>query len=173
MTFAQVKKMRLIVVLAALCISTVGVGQAPAPLVAGAPTLTLTQSTWPATSDNDKPLDGRLFFSAQQRQRLDDARKRGVVGGDDGKILELPPSVLNGFVKRSDGNTAVWVDGISRWNAKSGSMDVLSPSDVGGPAAYLKTTQGEVGTVTPTRHARIKKAVLPRVKKMAKRRRTR
>lgn len=170
MTFAQVKKMRLIVVLAALCISTVGVGQAPAPLVAGAPTLTLTQSTWPATSDNDKPLDGRLFFSAQQRQRLDDARKRGVVGGDDGKILELPPSVLNGFVKRSDGNTAVWVDGISRWNAKSGSMDVLSPSDVGGPAAYFKPSKGESVLLSPVHTARSKKVVKSRVKKRTKNR---
>ena len=143
MTFAQVKKMRLIVVLAALCISTVGVGQAPAPLVAGAPTLTLTQSTWPATSDNDKPLDGRLFFSAQQRQR---------------------------FVKRSDGNTAVWVDGISRWNAKSGSMDVLSPSDVGGPAAYFKPSKGESVLLSPVHTARSKKVVKSRVKKRTKNR---
>ena len=171
MTFVRAR-MRLALIATALCVSPASTGQtAAATPPSSSPTPTQQPSS--AVPDTVKRLDGRLFFSAQQRQRMDEARKRGVVSGDDGQLVETPPSVLNGFVKRSDGNTAVWVDGVSRWNAKSGSADSLSPSDVGGPAAYMKTTRGEIGAVSPTHHARIKKPVMSRVKKITKRRQTR
>ena len=123
-------------------------------------------------------LESRLFFSPQQRQRIDEARKRGVALGADTQLEEAPPvenlpPVLNGFVKRSDGNTAVWVDGVSRWNADSKGANNLSPSDVGGPANYLKSTSVEIAAPAIKHRARIKKPVKPRVKKITKLRRLR
>ena len=171
MTFVRAR-MRLALIATALCVPPVSTGQTVAATPSSS-SLTPPQQPSPAVPDTAKRLDGRLFFSAQQRQRMDEARKRGVVSGDDGQLVETPPSVLNGFVKRSDGNTAVWVDGVSRWNAKGGRADSLSPSDVGGPAAYLKTIRGEIGAVSPTHHVRIKKPVMSRVKKITKRRQTR
>ena len=120
--------------------------------------------------DAAKRLEGRLFFSPEERQRMDRARKRGLVTGEDGQIMEPPASVLNGFVKRSDGNTAVWVDGVPRWNANSKNADGLMPADVGGPASYLKASSGETVAPMPKQTTRAKKVVKPRVKKNATRR---
>ena len=156
--------MRIACVGLALCVPLVCAGQA----LAATPPTPSQQPPKPlpeVSPDAAKRLEGRLFFSAEQRQRMDNARKRGLVSSDDGQVVETPPSVLNGFVKRSDGNTAVWVDGVQRWNAASGTADSLSPSDVGGPATYLKLTSGETVAAVPKHTARAKKAVKPRVKK--------
>ena len=145
------------------------------PLVCAAQTIAAT----PPSRQPPKPLaevspdaatrlEGRLFFSAEQRQRMDDARKRGLVSGDDGRVVEPPPSVLNGFVKRSDGNTAVWVDGVPRWNAQSKNADSLSPGDVGGPASYLRASSGETVAVPVRQTVRARKAVKPRATKLKK-----
>ena len=118
--------------------------------------------------DTAKRLEGRLFFSPAERQRMNDARKRGLVPGEDGQLVEPPPSVLNGFVKRSDGNISVWLDGVPRWNAKSKNTDGLLPSDVGGPAAYLKASSGESIAASPKQKVRAKKVIKPRTKKLTK-----
>lgn len=118
--------------------------------------------------DAAKRLEGRLFFSPEERQRMDRARKRGLVTGEDGQIMEPPASVLNGFVKRSDGNTAVWVDGVPRWNASSKNADGLLPADVGGPASYLKASSGETVVSAPTPRGRAKKAAKLRAKSITK-----
>ena len=146
------------------------------PFVSASQTATVvpTQATQQSLSPTAAPLDtadrleGRLFFSAQERQRMDAARRRGLVVGDDGQLVEAPPSVLNGFVKRSDGNTAVWVDGNVRWNAKSKNADSLLPSDVGGPSEYLKSTNGEVMVVSTKHTAFPKKTVKPRAQRITK-----
>lgn len=127
-----------------------------------------TQQPPPVTPEVTKPLEGRLFFSPQQRQQIDTARRRGFVSGDNGQLVEAPPSVLNGFVKRSDGNTAVWVDGDVRWNANSRSVGSLSPGDVGGPSVYLKSTSGEAKALAQRPAAIGKKAVKQRAKRMTK-----
>ena len=127
-----------------------------------------TQQPPPVTPEVTKPLEGRLFFSPQQRQQIDTARRRGFVSGDNGQLVEAPPSVLNGFVKRSDGNTAVWVDGDVRWNANSRSVGSLSPGDVGGPSVYLKSTSGEAKALAQRPAAISKKAVKPRAKRITK-----
>ena len=127
-----------------------------------------TQQPPPVTPEVTKPLEGRLFFSPQQRQQIDTARRRGFVSGDNGQLVEAPPSVLNGFVKRSDGNTAVWVDGGVRWNAKTASTSILLPTDVGGPASYLKSTTFEAPTPVAKNTARSKKPVKPRAKRTTK-----
>lgn len=168
MTFVRAR-MRLALIATALCVPPVSTGQTAAAMATpSSSSLTPPQQPSPAVPDTAKRLDGRLFFSAQQRQRMDVARKRGVVSGDDGQLVETPPSVLNGFVKRSDGNTAVWVDGVSRWNAKGGRADSLSPSDVGGPAAYLKASSGESVMPSPKHTVRSKKGVKSRAKKRTK-----
>ena len=118
--------------------------------------------------DAAKPLEGRLFFSPEERQRMDRARKRGLVPGEDGQIMEPPASVLNGFVKRSDGNTAVWVDGVPRWNANSKNADGLLPADVGGPASYLKASSGETLVPAPPPRGRAKKAARLSAKSITK-----
>ena len=128
-----------------------------------------TQQPPPVTPEVTKPLEGRLFFSPQQRQQIDTARRRGFVSGDNSQLVEAPPSVINGFVKRNDGNMVVWVDGNVRWNAKTSSASGLLPTDVGGPSEYLKSTSGGALAPTPKPAVRVKKPVKPRAKKHAKR----
>ena len=147
----------------ALCLPAPVVAQAiAAPLpsqqtVQDAPSVTPEMTT--------KRLDGRLFYSAQERQRLDNARKRGLIVGDTSSPLETPPSVLNGFVKRSDGNTAVWVDGDVLWNTNTRVVGSLSPGDVGGPSEYVKPAIRETQAASPRPNVRAKKAVKGRVRK--------
>lgn len=103
------------------------------------------------TGDSSLPFEGRLFFSDRERQRIDDSRRRGLVSGDDAQLVEAPTSTLNGFVQRSDGHAAVWVDGVPRWDTKNNKANALLPSDVGGPANYLKSTSGEA-VALPIKH---------------------
>ena len=153
----------------ALCVPMTGASQTPATSAPLPPTMQKSDIAVPeAKPDTAKGLEGRLFFSAEQRQRMDNARKRGLVSNDDGQLIAPPVSVLNGFVKRSDGNTAVWVDGVPRWNAKSGSTAGLMPTDVGGPAGYLKSTNVETPVLSVKPAKRAKKVTKPRVKKNAK-----
>ena len=87
----------------------------------------------PSTS---QALAGRLFFSREQRERLDRARAGGgtVVEAD---IVDPPVSRINGFVKRSDGDMAVWIDGrMRRLPANAGNE--LVPGVVGGSANNLR-----------------------------------
>jgi len=77
-----------------------------------------------------QPLSGTLFFSQRERATMDRLRKTGAVSLDD--IAEQSrPSVLNGFVKRSDGQSTIWVDGQPRFNLASGAIQPLQPQDVG------------------------------------------
>jgi len=70
----------------------------------------------PAIAD-EAPL-GRLFFTPQQRAALDNARRNKIrsdaVAGAVVKKPRPPVArsvVINGVVKRSDGETIVWVNG--------------------------------------------------------------
>ena len=84
-----------------------------------------------------QPLSGVLFFSRDQRERLDRARTRGAPLSDS-VAAEPAPSVLDGFVKRSDGQSAIWVDGQPRYNVQSDGVRRLQPQDVGGANEHLK-----------------------------------
>ena len=110
-------------------------GQTIAAALTTAPAPPASPAVPPETA---KRLDGRLFFSALERQRLDDARKRGLVIGDDGQPVQAPPSVLNGFVKRSDGQITIWLDGQARNKQRSLNARELQPQDVGGNADAIK-----------------------------------
>ncbi len=88
-----------------------------------------------------KPLSGTLFFDPGQRASMDRTRKHPVVvsdGDSDGVIPERAPSVVNGFVKRSDEKITVWVDGQMRNDVRSQAAQVLRPEDVGGVSTSIK-----------------------------------
>ena len=143
----------------------------PAAMSPIAPVIQQRPATPPALPlDAATQLEGRLFFSPQERQRIDVARKRGTVPDIDDRLVETQSSTLNGFVKRSDGHLAVWVDGVPRWDATHKAGDALSPSDVGGPAAYVTATSGETMAPSQKHTVRGKKPIKPRLKKNIKRR---
>ena len=121
-----------------------------------------TVSTMTLTSDTARRLEGRLFFTATERQLMDQARKRGMVVNDDGMFVEAPPNVLNGFVKRSDGKAVVWVDGEVRWNAQSPNATDLVPANVGAPADYVKSMNVETPKPAQARSVRARKPVKAR-----------
>ena len=135
---------------------------------AALPTTSAAPASTAVPLDTTNRLDGRLFFSAQERQRLDNVRKRGLVLGNDGQPVQAPPSILNGFVKRSDGSAALWIDGNVRWNAQGKNTASLVPSDVGGPAEYVRATVGEPKALASRPTGRTRKAVKPRAKTVTK-----
>ena len=108
------------------------------------PAVTAAQPMAPQTSvagaaitEVSQPLSGRLFYSREQRERMDRARARGdaMPGTTD---VAPTPSTLNGFVKRSDGQTMIWVDGQPRYNSTSRELENLRPQDVGGSSERIQ-----------------------------------
>jgi hypothetical protein len=53
---------------------------------------------------------GRLFLTPQQREALD-ARRKARVPDKPAAVQASPSTRLDGFVKRSDGPTTVWING--------------------------------------------------------------
>lgn len=102
------------------------------------------QVTAPSSVDKiapvTQPLAGTLFFGREQRDQMDRVRKVGAVAviDDAGVLVEPAVSVLNGFVKRSDGQTTIWVDGQVRNNVQSLKANGLQPQDVGGPSEAIR-----------------------------------
>ncbi len=78
-----------------------------------------------------QPLPGTLFFSREQRDRLDNARKRGDVVAEGDVVFRESPSAISGYLRRSDGNTTVWVDGKAYPNAAQTLAQRVQPGDVG------------------------------------------
>jgi hypothetical protein len=56
---------------------------------------------------------GRLFFTPDQRAALDARRKARVPDKPAAAVVASPVTKLDGFVKRSDGRSTVWVNGES------------------------------------------------------------
>ena len=100
-----------------------------------------------------QPLAGTLFFDQRQRDQMDRARKRGVVSIDD-VSGEPAVSVLNGFVKRSDGQITIWVDGQPRSDVRSSAVRELQPQDVGGSSDTIKVLDMRPKTNLSMRRAR-------------------
>lgn len=111
----------------------------------------------------NKPLAGTLFFDPIQRARMDRMRKHPVAlsGGDgegDGVFPAPTSSVVNGFVKRSDGQSVVWVDGEPRYNVQSANLIRLQPTDVGGEGkSVLLNSSIETSKTTAPAKLRAKK----------------
>ena len=83
-----------------------------------------------------EPISGTLFFTREQREQIDRARKQGYfVEVEEGVVAEKPRRpVINGFVKRSDGADAVWING-ECMNLAAGAAESISATDVGSSAA--------------------------------------
>ena len=54
---------------------------------------------------------GRLFFTPEQRAELDARRKARVPDKPAAVLIESPSTTLDGYVKRSDGKSTVWLNG--------------------------------------------------------------
>ena len=79
-----------------------------------------------------KVLTGTLFNTQEQRDLLDRARLRG--GAPEAEVvapIEGERSVINGFVKRSDGRNTVWVDDVMKRDPRSEIVEQLDPNVVG------------------------------------------
>ncbi len=76
---------------------------------------------------------GALFTTREQRDRLDRARSRRAMPEDEA-VAETEPtqSVINGFVKRSDGRDTVWVDDVMKRDPRQELVQQLEPNVVGG-----------------------------------------
>lgn len=87
-----------------------------------------------------QPLAGTLFLDPLERDRMDRARKTGSIVIDDLSARNDPP-VMNGFVKRSDGRSVIWIDSLVRYNIQSARVDLLQPSDVGNESVNLSVRE--------------------------------
>jgi hypothetical protein len=102
-----------------------------------------------------KVLTGTLFNTVEQRQRLDRARLRGGVPENEvAAAVEPERSVINGFVKRSDGRNTVWVDDVMKRDPRSEVVEQLEPNVVGGTTRGLskatsKNLQSETRFTSP------------------------
>jgi hypothetical protein len=103
-----------------------------------------------------KVLTGTLFNTHEQRERLDRARQRGGVPEDEVvAAVEPERSVINGFVKRSDGRNTVWVDDVMKRDLRSEILEQLEPNVVGGMTrglskAALKNSKTEASFAIPS-----------------------
>ena len=89
----------------------------------------------PPVNSRAATLTGTLFNTREQRERLDRARQRGGVIEDNVEtMVEAKPSVINGFVKRSDGRDTVWVDDVMKRDPRAEVIEQLEPNMVGGVA---------------------------------------
>lgn len=87
---------------------------------------------------------GRLFFTPEQRQSLD-ARRKARLPDKPAPALASPTMRLDGYVKRSEGRSTVWVNGETTDDASripSGSDDRL-PVHVGDTGGRVPLKPGE------------------------------
>jgi hypothetical protein len=122
------------------------------------------------TAGAQAPL-GRLFFTPEQREALDARRKARVPDKPAAAAVATPTLRLDGFVKRSDGRSTVWVNGESqsetspeapRIGAASGEVSVNvgdSPSRVTlKPGEVLDRGNGEVRDVIGEGEIRVRRS---------------
>jgi hypothetical protein len=73
---------------------------------------------------------GRLFFTPQQRAELEKRRNTKVV--EEQPLAQESSVTLNGFVRRSDGRTTTFVNGVPRYDTRTargdGRVTVSEPS---------------------------------------------
>jgi hypothetical protein len=87
---------------------------------------------------------GRLFFSPEQRAALDARRKARVFDKPAAApIVASPTTRLDGYVRRSDGRSTVWVNGAQADEA-SPQADGRVSVTVGDSEARVRLKPGEV-----------------------------
>ena len=99
-----------------------------------------------------RPLVGTLFVDQLDRERMNDARKRGDASFQ-GTPTYVTPSVLDGFVKRSDGKSIVWVDGVPRTMSDERMIARVQPASVGleSTTIIFRDLNGEAALIEPAR----------------------
>jgi hypothetical protein len=111
----------------------------------------VVRSAWaetePAAGAKDatpNSLSGTLFFARAEREQMNSARKGGVVAPSP-ENLNTPrsTSAINGFVRRSDGTTTVWVDEQMRENMEPMIAAQLQPTSVGAPFTLHRVSEAE------------------------------
>lgn len=134
-----------------------GLGTVPSPAHAQTTASTLKITAATKLEPTPKVLPGTLFNTQEQRERLDRARRRGGVLEDeviDLDAVEPERSVINGFVKRSDGRDTVWVDDVMKRDPWLEVMERLEPNVVGGATrglskAALTNSKAQVSFFSP------------------------
>ena len=86
---------------------------------------------------------GRLFFTDDQRAALDARRRARVPDKPAAAVVASPTTRLDGFVKRSQGPSTVWVNGEPlQESVRPGGRSVSVP--VGDAGARVELKPGEV-----------------------------
>lgn len=83
---------------------------------------------------------GRLFFTPEERARLD-RQRRGETHEAAAPGATPSAGEVTGFVKRSDGRNTVWIDGQPMPARSPGSAQLLDPRGV---RAYADRQQGDL-----------------------------
>lgn len=82
---------------------------------------------------------GRLFLTPQQRSELDRRRANPVVEAQP--AAQESAVTINGYVRRSDGRTTTWVNGVPRYDAPPARRD--GRVTVNEPGAQVTLKVGE------------------------------
>ena len=85
---------------------------------------------------------GRLFFTPEQRAALDARRKARVPDKPAANTVVSPTTRLDGYVRRSQGPSTVWVNGVNVDEASPGS-DARVSVPVGDSGARVGLKPGE------------------------------
>lgn len=95
-------------------------------------------------------LSGRLFYSREERERMDRAR---AGNREAGERMQGDPGApgINGFVKRSDSDAIVWVDGQAKL-VSAESAQKITPNMVGGSS---NTLQVKMSDRSPTARSKV------------------
>lgn len=122
----------------------------------------------PVEAEVTMPLTGTLFFSQEQRQRMDRARRSGLVSVDAETTTDSQRSIINGFVKRSDGATFVWVDERGQLLASGSLADQIQPLSVGTTLSDVRVAAVDIrrrsAEIAPRRQVRPKPAAKSKTK---------
>jgi hypothetical protein len=90
------------------------------------------ERTFPAKAAAPASLGGTLFFARGERAHMDRARKGGVPAPPpEDRYTPAKSNAINGFVKRGDGTTTVWVDEQTRQNVEPAVAAQLESMSVG------------------------------------------
>ncbi len=71
---------------------------------------------------------GRLFFTPEQRQALDQTRKQPRIQKEMQGVSPVETFTLNGIVKRDDGSITLWINQVPTTTQKSNSLS-MNPAE--------------------------------------------
>ena len=111
-----------------------------------------------------QPFGGTLFFSREQRSQMDRDRDRPPSLGGDVEAVSLARPTINGFVKRSDGVSAIWVDGTPRSIGDANVVSRVQPGSVGMDIASVVAAVPAEKSAPPDRLREKKTVKKPRAK---------